>query len=273
MRKPFILAFLFLVINYLSYSQNLNAFKILFEEGDKQVLFYGSAHDNNILNPMFADIEDSFLNFMPEAVLVEGGYNNRIFNSKEQAIENGEMAFVTYLASINSTPIYDIEPPITFVDSILMNHFSHNLIFTMYILRQTYQYQVHSMHNDIDFIKEIESYAKSFVNNEKFEFEGHLSFEDIYGIIEVETDIAITRDNWFDKTIEVRRYMYNRAREIKNPVQIVHSMVVDIRDEYAISLIMCKLENKNRVFVIMGNQHLKNQEKRLREELKNLYSH
>lgn len=268
MRKYYCISFLLFAWFYSTYSQNLPPLKIHFIDGEKEVLFYGSAHDNNISNPMFADIEDSFLNFMPETVLVEGGYNNRIFSSKEQAIENGEMAFVTYLASINSTPIYDIEPPITFVDSILMNHFSHNLIFTMYVLRQTYQYQVHSMHNDIDFIKEIESYANTFVNNEKFEFEGHLSFEDIYGIIEVETGIAITRDNWFDKTIEVRRYMYNRAREIKNPVQIVHSMVVDIRDEYAISLIMSKLENKNRVFVIMGNQHLKNQEKRLREELK-----
>jgi hypothetical protein len=272
MKKLFILAYLIFASHFLSISQNLNAFKIYFEEGDKRVLFYGSAHDNNISNPMFSDIEESFSNFMPEIVLVEGGYNNQIFNSKEQAIENGEMAFVSYLSYYYSIPVFDIEPLYTYVDSILFNQFSSKQIFTMYILRQTFQYQVHSQNNDIDFIRQIENYANFIIANERFGFEGSLKFEDIFAIVESETQIAITKENWFDKMIEVRRYLYNRKNVEKNQIQIIHSKVVDIRDDYAIDLIISKLESNNKVFVIMGNQHLLNQEYKLREVLQKKYS-
>ncbi|TVQ09629.1 MAG: hypothetical protein EA361_15175 [Bacteroidetes bacterium] len=252
-------------------SQTLSPIKVHFVEGNKELFFYGSAHDNNIANPMFADIEESFKRFTPDVVLIEGGYSNRSYSTKEQAIGDGEMAFVSFLGSSASIPMFDIEPSGMFVDSILLSQFSSNLIFTMYILRQTFQYQSKAQNNDIDFIKEIENYANYIIANGRFDFEDSLKFEDIFRTVESETDIAITRENWFDKRIEVRRYLYNRRNVVKNQVQIVHSRVVDIRDEYATSLIMDKLEEYNKVFVIMGNQHLLNQENILREELRNRF--
>lgn len=271
MGKYFLIPFLLISSVISSCSKDLPPFKIHFVEREKEVLFYGSAHSNNISNPMFADIEGTFNHFRPEVVLIEGGYANRLFNTKEQAAVNGEMAFVNFLASTASTPTFDIEPNSAYVDSILLSHFSSNLIFTMYILRQTYQYQAQSKQNDIDFVGEIMNYANIITDNGRFEFESPLRFENIYKIVEEESGIVITWDNWSDKTLEVRRYLYNRAR-IRNPVQSVHHTVVEIRDEYAISLIVNKVEENDRVFVIMGNQHLLNQQKRLREELKNRFS-
>jgi hypothetical protein len=271
MKKISCLTILFFAYNFLSHAQDVPLLKVHFIEGEKEVFFYGSAHDNNISNPMFADIEESFHNFMPDIVLIEGGYNNRHFNSKEEAIESGEMAFVSFLASSAEIPRFNIEPSDTFVDSVLHAHFSSSLIFTMYILRQTFQYQSHSINKDIDFVREIEHYAKVIAGNCWFNINNPVSFEEIYSIVENETGILITKENWQDKMVEVRRYLYNRRNPVKNPVQIVHTKAVDIRDEYAISLIMNKLDDNNKVFVIMGNQHLINQEQRLREAIKSRF--
>jgi hypothetical protein len=225
------------------------------------VFFFGSAHSNDILNPMFNDIESHFLEFCPELVLIEGGYDRVDFDSKEKAIENGEMAFVSYLSSKHKIKKLNVEPSDKYIDSILLTKYSREEIFTMYILRQTFQYINISKYSDIDFEALIMVYANIINNRLDNKDANQLTFQEVLSIVENVSGISIA--DYRKKEVQIRRYIFRGG----NIINTIHSEVVQIRDHFAIDTIINSLYQYDKVFVIMGNQHLMNQEKIIREKM------
>lgn len=259
-----LLSFLIIVIITSCNNNNNNTVqKAHIKESNKEVLYYGSVHSNDTTDVMFNDIEKSFQEFMPEMVLIEGGYNSSSYSTKNEAIQNGEMAFMSYLADQHNVEKQNIEPSGKYVDSLLLEKYSREQILTMYVLRQTHQYIKQIKHSDFSFSETIVDYVNN-VNKSHFDKQAEsLNFEVIFKMVEQETGIAITEDNWREKEVTIRRYVFKEG-SISNEI---YNTVLDLRDMLAVEKIIKTLHMHNKVFVIMGNQHLINQRSILREKM------
>ena len=65
--------------------------------GDKQLAYLPVEHTNNVIHPQFAAIETRFKKIQPQVVLHEGPSNSAEFDSREQAMQFGEVGFLHYL--------------------------------------------------------------------------------------------------------------------------------------------------------------------------------
>lgn len=242
---------------------NNNPHKVHIKKGNKEIFYFGSVHSNDYKNHMFKDILSNFIQFNPEIVLVEGGANKISYQNEMEAIKNGEMAFVSYLAKKMNIKSLDIEPSGRYIDSILSINFSKEQILSMYALRQTYQYINSSKHNKIVYKKTITNYI-NLINQQYIKIDyTELDFKTIFEMVLKETGISITEDNWNQQIKIIRRHLKQNK---------IYAKTIEIRDEYAIDKIISILKNYNRVFIIMGNQHLYNQEVLLRNKILEEYN-
>lgn len=232
-------------------------------KGNKEIFYYGSVHSNDVNDPMFSDIEESFVTFKPDIVLIEGGYNMVEFKERKDAMLRGEMAFVSYLSSLANVKKDNAEPSDSSINSILIGKYSMEKIFTMYILRQTFQLINQAKNCKIDLEKEIVSYANKELATRLFEDSSSLSFGDITRIVEKESGILLTSTNIMDKEVEIRRHLYKKGSETSK----IHAEAVALRDAHTVRLAAKYLKDYNRIFIIMGNQHLMNQEDPLKKEV------
>jgi hypothetical protein len=241
--------------------------KLHFISDEKQVLYYGSAHCNDILNPMFADIEKSFMEFNPEVILIEGGYHSNNYYSMESAIEKGEMAFASYLGLLTGIPRMNIEPSEKYVDSLLLIRYNKEQVFAMYVLRQTFQLINEIKYSERDIEQQIVDYANQVSDRINLDAGNPFSFREVFTIIEKVSALVITPHNWKEREVEIRNCIYKRGSIINR----IHSEVVGIRDQYAVNLIIKHMHEYDKIFVIMGNQHLINQKKDLRRKINEFF--
>lgn len=232
-----------------------------FIHGEKEVFFYGSQHSNDPENPMFEEIEDCFKSFLADLVLIEGGYSNNNYESKESAILKGEMALVSYLSDEYDISKENIEPPDDHVDGVLLQTYSNIEILSMYVLRQMCQYQDEYNYNPIDFTTTVTTFTNFKINNSVLGFENELSIDEILDMVNNISHLGITVENW--REVSLNQYVYNGDNIIKE----IRDRVAEIRDEYAIDLIINKLKVFNKIFVIMGRMHLDNQEAELQSRM------
>jgi hypothetical protein len=206
---------------------------------------------------MFDEIASKFHSFNPEYVLIEGGYNQVTYDSKESAILEGEMAFVSFLAKQAGVPSGNIDPPGSFVDSSLLQSFSSEAILSMYVLRQIYQYQREIENKPFDFAARITGFANQIIELGTLDLSDTLDFNQLFILVEKESKLSITRTNW------IKTDVFNTVYKEGNPIHSIYEKVLSMRDEFAINEIMRSLTRANSVFVVMGGDHLRIQEDEL----------
>lgn len=261
--QKFLLTLLFGSLTSIVSNAYSNPKKSHMVKGNKEIFYYGSVHSNDTKNPMFADIQESFLKFKPDLVIIEGGYSNVEYENREQAINSGEMAFASYLSTLSGIRKVNAEPNARIVDSILVTKYDTCKIFTMYILRQTFQLIEQAKHAKVGVQSSIVDYANYELRERLLKKSNPLNFDEIASLVNNYSGINITNTNIIDKEIEIRRCIYKKG----NPLANILNEAIIIRDEYTINLVASYLNKYNRIFIIMGEQHLLNQEESLKKAI------
>jgi len=208
---------------------------------------------------MFDDIKNKFDSFKPDYVLVEGGFNDRYYKNELDAKLQGESGYVAYLAKESNIAVGTMEPPTEEQIKKLLITYDEDDILVMYLLRQIYQIQRESQNVDINFFDYITSFTKRYISK-GFSY----SYEDVDNdfitkLLEPYINIKIDNDNW--KQIDVHRVVYMNNGIINS----IYTDVLNYRDEYAVYIISEKLKSYNRIFYIMGTDHMKAQQGELRK--------
>lgn len=227
---------------------------------EKQLLFYGSTHSNDANDPMFEDIESKFLEFQPDAVLVEGGFHRNGYSDRNHAIDHGESAFVVYLAGIDRRPVGGMEPAHEDAVEFLLESYNPESILAMFVFRQVIQLQREAQNRSVDFEAEIRQVVEDGrqAGLEVIDPEGDFSTE-LMNIIGPYLDENQDFSNW--TSWDAQELVY---QDQNSELHEIWQATIVYRDDFGVAQIERVLDDYDRVFVIMGHTHLTNQEDRLR---------
>jgi hypothetical protein len=233
------------------------------KNNDKELFWFDGIHCSDPNHRMFDDIKNQFDSFEPDVVLVEGG-NNKPFTDKENAIlGGGEPGYASYLGYQKNIPVLDIEPPMDNQYGFLIDKYEEKDILAMYIIRQMYQLQGEI--KDSPKIKiEFYDYFIHFIEKMKeggFPINEQINPSFINNVLLPHLEIDVDDVNW--KEIDVGSIIY--FNESKNVIHDIWNDVTNYRDDYSVELI-AELYNKyNRIFIMMGGDHIDAQRARLGE--------
>jgi hypothetical protein len=244
---------------YFKYLSNESIKIIDLKSNSKRLLFYGSVHSNNKVDPMFTDIESKFNSTKPQVVLVEGDANIKEYTDRDNAIKNGESAYVSYLAQKNSILAESIEPSLKDQYQYLLNKYDKDRVLLMYILRQIHQFQGQDDSKSIVFKRELQSYIYGMVSAGFPLDENEAKIDNIMSLLESYLKEDIDDGNW--KSIDVRKYVLREETDLNG----IYNEVYEFRNKSLESKIEMYLKKYDRVFVIMGNQHLRDEETHIKE--------
>ncbi|ROR28219.1 hypothetical protein EDD66_105158 [Mobilisporobacter senegalensis] len=223
---------------------------------NKSLLWFDIVHSNNPHDIMFNDIEIKFVEFSPDLVLVEGGYNS-FEGNRDTAIANGESAFAAFLAKQNEIAVDDIEPPFSKQIEYLQTKYPPDEILAMYLIRQIGSMEL--MEEDIDF--DLDTFL---LNETRFFIENGLNYSatdlnSILKTVNMYLPQRISKDNW--RNLKVYR-VYGKENGI---LYSVYNDTVNYRNTYLVEYIKEKMEQYDKIFIIMGGQHLLDTKQQLEE--------
>lgn len=230
---------------------------------DSTSLFWFDAiHSNDINEKMFVDLEKEFDDFSPDLLLVEGGYDKVITNTKEEAIAKGESAFSVFLANKSQVTTKDIEPPFSTQIAYLQSKYASEEILTMYLIRQLGSIQAAPVKEEFDLESLLIEETRFFIKNGLNIDSTSLSLEQVFDIMNKYLPKKINSDNWNDQ-------FYPRIYAKKGgALYAVYNDVVQFRNIYLIDFFKEQQQEYNRIFIVMGKQHLQD----TKEELLKIYN-
>jgi len=228
----------------------------------KELFWFSGIHNSDPNHRMFTDIERSFELFSPNCVLVEGGSNIPSESKEEAIIIGGEPRFVAYLAFTKNIPVYDIEPPFESQIGHIKSLYSDKDIVSMFLIRQLYQKQCEYKDNkrDIDYL----NYIRNFLFKTGLVADGNLSEAMINSYIEPYIGWPVTESNWHKVDYGSIIY-FNKTPNIVNEIW---KEIIKYRDDYCVQFIENISRKYSRIFIMMGADHIKNQEERLKKIFK-----
>lgn len=229
------------------------------KSGDKELFWFSCIHTNDPEHEMFDDIENQFNSFKPDYVLVEGNFNRNTYGTELDAKLEGESAYATFLANKSNIEIGSIEPPYEMQIQLLLKTYEEDDILAMYILRQISQIQRESQNVDIDFFEYMVPYTQNMITKDFTYSYMDIDNDFIVRILEPHIETKVDNDNW--KKISAGSIVYNGNGLIHS----IYNDVRDYRDTYSVNLISNKLKKYNRIFIMMGADHIKAQEEDLRK--------
>ena len=219
----------------------------------KELFWFDVSHSNNPDDVMFRLLENEFDSFSPDLVLVEGGANS-FEGTRDEAVLEGENSFGAYLAKTANIPVEDIEPP--FIKQI---EYLPEDIFAMYALRQIGSMELMPEDISINF-DEFALDEIQYLTNEGLLYEGKTS-DDVLITLNKYLPEPMNRDNWLNLNV------YRVYAKEKGVVNDVYLDVVEYRNIHLVELIQERSLTYNRIFIVMGGQHLLD----TKEELQKIY--
>lgn len=132
----------------------------------------------------------------------------------------------------------------------LLKKYDRESTMAMYILRQIYQYQSQNKDNPILFIKSMEQFVSHFVRDGFPLSEEEANFKSIQKLLKPYLQIEIDENNW--TTIDVYSVVFKSGNKIND----IYREIYTIRNEKLKSNIENSLLNYDRIFVIMGSDHV-----------------
>ncbi len=218
---------------------------------NKALFWFSGIHSNNPNHEMFEDIEKAFDAFEADYVLVEGDYDDKKYKSIDNSMKArlyGESAYVTYLCSQKDIPVSSIEPPIKDQLKFLQENYKASDIMAMYMLRQINQMQRENKNKSIDFF----NYMEKFVNKYNILNDSEpIKEETVVKLLEPHIGFKVNTENW--KKINAFEIVYKD----KGIINDIYCDILAFRDEYSVKVIKEKLKLNDRLFIMMGADHIK----------------
>lgn len=230
--------------------------------GDKELFWFSGIHSNDPDHEMFGDLEKAFVRFAPDIVLVEGGAEQQSYSDPEQAIlHGGESGFVTYLSRLSGIPVQSIEPSWEDQFAHLLAEYKAEDVLTMYLFRQLNQYQREAKIGEFDLSSRMLGYTRRMLER-GFPLPGReIDGSYLVSLVEPYVNFSVGDFNW--NSIPAKEIIYFSDT-------LPHRIWKDtirFRDKYAVRLISGLMKDYDRIFVMMGADHIENQ----REELEALF--
>ena len=229
------------------------------ENQNKKLLILGSEHTNDPKNSQFNDFKKLFLEFKPEVVYVEGGWDKSDQIPKESlAIQKGEMAFIVFLAQKNNVKIESWEPGMKNEIEHLIKKYSKEELFAHFILRTVRQYNQYGKSKGY-FSRQIME-IKKLTNWNNFSY----SMANLKKIHKNIFGVEFKPDNW--KLYNIPPYILKGDTAIGPSVlnHIARDEMI-FRDSFAVKAILNEFTKHKRVLAIMGAGHAVVQEPVYRE--------
>ena len=228
--------------------------------GEKELFWFDAWHSNDPNDPMFERIENSFNSFNPDLVLVEGGFN-MFEGNRDEAISEGESSFTVYLANQNNVTVEDIEPTFAAQIAYLQSRYEPEQILAMYHIRQIGSMLNEPVDTDFDFNDYLISETQYFIDN-GLEIEVN-SLDEILEIINSYLPQSINSETW--RTGTGVSDVYNDFFKGKGVLSPIYLDIYNFRNRYLVELIQKRQVEYNRIFIVMGGQHLIDTKEQLRE--------
>jgi len=177
-----------------------------------------------------------------------------MFDDIKKAFTRFEVAYVTYLSKQDNIPVSSIEESIEEQMKSLKNMYKSTDILAMYMLRQINQMQRESENKSIDFFGYMKNFLKKYqsINDSKT-----VDVNEIVELLEPHFGFKVSNKNW--KSINAYEIVYKETGIINS----IYTDVLSFRDEYSVRLIKEKLQEYDRLFIMMGADHIKIQKKYL----------
>lgn len=226
----------------------------------KELFWFNGIHCNDPNHRMFNDIRKEFSSFKPDLVLVEGGANTlEAKNAKEAILSGGEPGFASYLAKDENITVENIEPRNSDVYKYLLNKYEKNDVMAMFILRQLNQKQMESDNLEVIFNQYFLSYINKMIEDGFTVDKREVNLYYISEILEPHIGFKINNSNW--KEAKAKNIVYSDDGIIHN----IWKDTIDFRNNHVVQLIDNKLQDYNRIFIMMGFDHAEEKEKEIRE--------
>ena len=225
----------------------------------KELFWFSGIHNSDPNHRMFKDVLREFKHFSPDCVLVEGG-NNIPSSSRDEAIlHGGEPRYVAFLAYNDNIPVFDIEPPINSQLEYLSQKYDSDKILAMYIIRQLYQKQREYQDNQVRI--DLYGYVSGFIEKNNLSGNKTITNEKLQELFKLYFPQEANDSPWYEWNFGEIIY-FNKEPNIINEIW---KETARFRDDYAVNLIQEMSMKYDKIFVMMGSDHIRNQEKRLRE--------
>jgi len=223
-----------------------------------QLLYFGSRHVYDPADPLVAEIQKLWAEFVPTLALNEGG-DPPVAGTIEDAVKQfGEPGLVRYLAARDKTPVLSLEPSRAREVASLLPHYSRQQIKLFYVLRQVPHYRLATLSVPLE--KKIEEDLGTFA-----------ALYDLPGAPRTLAEIAESCEvllpglaHWndvpqpyFDPLQETTRFTNDISRRLSN-----------LRDEHMVDLLAREVERGARVFAVVGGSHVVMQEPALRARIR-----
>ncbi len=216
-----------------------------FELNSKKIVFLGTIHSSDL--EQINKIKKELINFSPEVILIEGGFENAVFSDEKEAIHKGwETGFVSYFAKEKKIDLIGNDP--SEIDCI-------NFIKLLYEKDITFLYFV--LRNLSIWIKQLSFTKKEVIDLaigdfKKFSEWGDYdySFENFKNIFE-----KVLRENFDINKCYINWFNPNIKEKITNKIS---KRLNIFRDSFMIQQILNSLLDYDKICVIKGNSHLIN---------------
>jgi len=230
--------------------------------GNRELFWFDVMHLNDANHPMFKRIENKFIDFNPDLILVEGGYNT-FEGNRDEAIFAGESAFATYLAKQNGVQVEDIEPPLPEQIAYLQTKYNPEKILAMYHIRQITSIRFMPIDADFNFDSYLTIETQTLISNGLNVRSNSLN--EILNII----------NSYLPQNIDAESFKYTNSKDLykiyaceNSALYPVYNDLVNFRNIYLIDLIRKKQDKYSKIFIVMGGQHLLD----TKSQLKKIYS-
>ena len=225
---------------------------------EKHLLVYGCYHSFNPDDSIFIDIETRLLDLNPQIVLNEGG-DWQVFETKEETIyKSGEQGFVRFLCCKNNIPVKTFEPKPKREFDFILSKYVRDDVLLMYFCRQISQLQNQ---------QQIEDFKKYMI--------GYLSYLQKNGFpiddVDKEYDFLINAyEQLFKEKFDWTKFnpenvWPNYDNTILNRI---NKEISEFRDISILNTIDAELKSNDKMFVIMGGNHLLKQEEKIKKLFK-----
>jgi CRISPR/Cas system-associated protein endoribonuclease Cas2 len=230
----------------------------IYTSGGGSLLYYGARHSDNPDDQQFLEIEYLWTQFKPDIAFNEGG-DPPVEKTRNEAIRRaGEPGLIRFLAARDKVPVMSLDPTRSQQVIALRKKYSAEQIKLFFILLQMTEYQ-----RIIGGDESPEEHLKKTINI--LNSEPGLDVEP-KSISEVESVFARicpgqgsykdAKPSWFDPTLT------------ENTFNAISRDSSNFRDRYMLKLIARTVNEKKRVFAVVGASHVVMQEQAIREMLK-----
>jgi len=231
-----------------------NPYVLEFSNGKKTVVFCGVNHltdNSDIENPMFAKIEQRFVDFQPEIAINEGGdVSKKIYASKREALlQDGEIGLVKILSDSLKIKTVNGDPTEKYEFAELLKKYSKGELIA-YIVTERLMWGLKGQ--GIEDSLEVERQYNGFIQEYMMQ-EGGVSLS------VAEQSFGFYKSNYeklLNRPFELSSLEPTNPFEATTKFQAIGRYSKEVRDQFLLKTIDQLLDTHDRIVIVFGGWHL-----------------